>query len=357
MTCDMNASPASHDASPPSLDREARDRAETTVRSRSFAVPALVVFGLLLASILGRSAPAAAQDSNILHPVDEVEEMLRSGQFEVAAMRDMRAPGDRTQFAALSFGEGNLMNTQWAVAPPGGETFNNVPRYELAAYEIQKLFLDEAEYVVPPTVVRCFPVDWYRQHKPDVDPTFSGTNSVLTVIQYFLWNTQVADVWDKKRFQEDEAYARHVANMNVLTYLIRHSDSNEGNFLISQDPENPRVFSVDNGVSFDSDASTRGTFWRNMRVDRIPQATAERLREITRQDLHGALATLVQLQIGPDGTLAPVDRTQPLGRGRIGVRREGEVIQLGLTTREIDAVQSRLERLVRDLDEGKLGVF
>ena len=42
-------------------------------------------------------------------------------------------------------------------AEPGAEDFNNRPRYDLAAYELQKLFLEPAEYVVPPTALRFVP--------------------------------------------------------------------------------------------------------------------------------------------------------------------------------------------------------
>lgn len=313
--------------------------------------------GTALVLTAALTSPLSGQDSNILFPVQEIETLLLQGPFDVASFRDTRAEGDRTQLAALKFETGALMNTKWAVAPVGGEEFNNAPRYEVAAYEIQKLFLEQPDYVVPPTIARCFPVDWFRELEPDADPTFSGTRAVLVVLQYWLWNVEGGEVWDKKRFREDEQYARHMANLNVLTYLIRHSDSNVDNILLSADPENPRVFAVDNGVSFRSEASTRGTFWRKMRVDKIPSSTAERLRAITPDDLRRSLATLYQFEIGEDGALVPVEHTQPLGGGRLGVRREGNVIQLGLTSGEINDIQSRLEKLIQDLDEAKIGVF
>lgn len=320
-------------------------------------VPPRVLSSLLAAAaVLLAAPPAAGQDSNILLPVAEIEEMLESGTFEVASFRDMRAEGDRTQLASLAFDEGPVVNTKWALAPHGGETFNNVPRYEVAAYEIQKLFLDESEYVVPPTVIRSFPLDWVRTLKPDAERTFPGTNSVLVVIQYMLWNIRDEAVWDRERLQEDEAYARHVGNLNVLTYLIRHSDSNPGNFLISEDPENPRVFAVDNGVTFYSEASDRGTFWRKLRVDRIPASTAERLRAITPADLQRALGVVAQFEIGPDGTLTRAEPTLPIQEG-VGIRRVGNTVQFGLTVRELRAVHSRLERLVKDLDEGRIDTF
>ena len=43
-----------------------------------------------------------------------------------------------------------------------------------------------------------------------------------------------------------------MANFNVFTYLVSHNDENEGNYLISGVEDNPRVFSVDNGLAFDN---------------------------------------------------------------------------------------------------------
>jgi hypothetical protein len=39
------------------------------------------------------------------------------------------------------------------------------------------------------------------------------------------------------------------------------------------------------------------------------------------------------------------------------VRRKGNLLQLGLTRREIDAVDSRRRSLLRRVDEGKVEVF
>jgi hypothetical protein len=58
--------------------------------------------------------------------------------------------------------------------------------------------------------------------------------------------------------------------MNILSYLIEHKDSNVGNFLISKDATNPRVFAVDNSYAFGSPESDRGHDWRFIRVKRLP---------------------------------------------------------------------------------------
>lgn len=320
----------------------------------------LAMVALLSAALTALAAPAAtpalAQDAHIMAPVDSVEHRLRFEAFDILDERGSRFEGDRTSRVVLNFPDGELMAVKWAPAPFRGEEFNNTPRYEAAAYEIQKLFLDEPEFVVPPTVLRAVPVAWYRRLDPNAGATFRNTESVLVALQYWLFNVTGGEVWDEDRFQRDPVYARHVANLNILTYLIRHNDANEGNILISSTQETPRLFSVDNGLSFDSEASDRGTDWRRMRVDRVPAATVERLRGLTEADLVRALETIAQFRIQPDGQLALVPATANLSPDR-GIRTEGELIQLGLTRREIRDVWRRLGQLLEDVDDGDLRTF
>jgi hypothetical protein len=137
-------------------------------------------------------------------------------------VRGSRRVGDRTQRVTIAFADSSVMLTKWAAAPRNGEEFNNQPRYEVAAYEIQKLFLSEADYVVPPTLLRVFDAGWFKAIKEETAPTFGNTNSVVAVLQYWLTAVRQDSVFDLKRFERDTAYARHLANLNLLTYLIKH---------------------------------------------------------------------------------------------------------------------------------------
>jgi hypothetical protein len=141
--------------------------------------------------------------------------------------------------------------------------------------------------------------------------------------------------------------------MNILTYLCRHADANPGNFLIST-AGNARVFAVDNGVSF-GDISDRPDDWRKMRTKRLPQGTVERLRGVSEEDLQQALGVLAQFEVR-DGQLIQVEPTENLDPGD-GVRRTDDVVQLGLTTREIGRIHGRLQDLLEDIDEGKYEIF
>lgn len=318
--------------------------------------------GALLALVLSPLS-SIAQDSNIQLPIVEIERLLTRSDFEVGEFRGTRGLGDRTYVAMLHFEGIPSMQVKWAPAIAGGEEFNNRPRLEIAAYAIQKLFLDEDEYPVPPTVCRFVPIDRHPPAPPEAAPiesTFEASDDVLVVLQYWVSSVdQEADaesVYDKERFERDPLYARHVANFNLLTYLIRHRDSNKGNFLASTDPENPRVFSVDNGVAFSSDASKRGSYWERIRVDALPQKSIDRLRAITPETLRQSLGVIEQFDVSETGDVTPVFPTESLDPDE-GVRHRGSVMQLGLTADEIRDVYARIQKLLEDVDRGKYRLF
>ena len=301
-------------------------------------------------------APAVqAQDINIVYPISVIEKRLTRDTFQILNMRGSRRENDRTSRATLAFPDSMVIVAKWAVAAVNGEVFNNVPRYELAAYEIQKLFLDEPDFVVPPTVLRATDLEWYQTVKPNTPPTFGKTRSVLIVLQYWLSAVTQDSVFDLKRFERDTSYARNLANLNLLTHLIKHNDANAGNVLVSTNSLNPRLFAVDNGVAFGGEESDRGTIWRNIRVPRVPAYTVERLRKITREDLERTVGVVAEYEIQNE-RLVPVEKTAILNRGQ-GVRRKDNRIQFGLTKLEIDGIEQRLKQLLRRIDGNKLRTF
>lgn len=322
----------------------------------------LFPFGALV-SVMLSPVTSIAQDSNIQRPVVEIERLLTRFDFEVGEFRGARGLGDRTYVAVLNFEDTPSMQVKWAPAPSGGGEFNNRPRLEIAAYAIQKLFLDEDEYPVPPTVGRFIPIDRHPAtplEAAPIEPTFKDADEVLVVLQYWLYGVdQDADaksLLDEERFERDPLYAKHVANFNLLTYLIRHRDSNKGNFLTSMDPENPRVFSVDNGVAFSGEASKRGSYWEKMRVDALPQKSIDRLRAITPETLERALGVIEQFDVSETGhgtSVFPTENVDP----REGLRHRGSVMQLGLTAAEIRDVYARLQKLLEDVRRGKYRLF
>lgn len=319
----------------------------------------MVARSWIVAALLACTSPAAlAQDANITAPIADIERALAADPFVIVAaeMSRPKAKGDITLKADVRFGTADPLRVKLRKAEPGADTFNNVPRYDLAAYELQKLFLDAPEYVVPPTALRMVPVGDFRAYSPDVDPTFSGADEALAVVQYWLHDVMVvADVLDAAAFETDPAYARHVGQLNMLTFLIDHRDSNLGNFLIGRARPGARVFSIDHGVAFASRDGNRGTLWKDLRVRRLPADAVARLRAIGIEQLTARLGVLAQwrLQAGHYTPVLPGANFAPAR----GVRRSGEELQMGLTKAEISDIEQLRQRLLDKVDSGHITTF
>jgi len=319
---------------------------------------ALVLAALAAAFAAAWGPSATAQDTNITLPVPQLEEMLTHDAFTIVSAEISRpkAKGDITLKAEMSFGGKPPIRVKLRKAEPGADSFNNVPRYDLAAYELQKFFLDPPEYVVPPTSLRFVAIAEFQKYSPQVKRTFTGADEVLCVLQYWLQDVKViADVYLPALYAADPVYARHVGQMNILTFLIEHGDSNVGNLLISRAETGPRVFSVDNGVAFAAGESDRGRLWADMRVDRLPADTVERLRRITPEALHERLDVVAQWKL-EDGRFVDTPRGPALSTNR-GVRRDGETVQMGLTRVEVERLWTRLRRLLEMVDDGRVKTF
>ena len=299
-------------------------------------------------------AGLVGQDLNVTRPAVELERLLAEAPMRIVSAEISRpkAKGDITLKADVAFGDEPPMRVKLRKSMPGADEFNNVPRYDLAAQELQKLLVDPVDYFVPPTALRFVPIDEFRRYTDDVRPTFRGSDEVLAVVQYWLQEVKVVeDVLDPARFAADPVYARHIGQLNVFTYLIDHRDSNVGNFLISRAEQGPRVFSIDHGVAFASPDSNRGELWAKLRVDRLPAGTIARLRVLDRGQLDSRLGVLAQWRL-VDGRFLAEAPGANLGRGR-GVRVERGVLQMGLSAREIGRLWQRREQLLRSVDEGK----
>jgi len=310
--------------------------------------------------IIGTALPVYSQDRNIALPVPELEQMLRSEPLQIAGAELSRptARGDITLKADAVFGQRPPLRIKVRKADRGAESFNNVPRYDIAAYELQKLLMDEAEYVVPPTALRMVPVTALKPYagKVKIRPTFRGSDDVLCVVQYWLQDVKtVNDIFDRTKFEKDAVYARHIGQLNVFTYLIEHADSNLGNFLVSTAPEGPRVFAIDNGIAFASAASDRGELWKTMRVDRLPADVVDRLGKLTEELLISRLSVVAQWEL-KDGKWVAMAHGDNLGL-RMGVRRDDNILQMGLTRSEIAGVWSRVETLRWMIDNDKIAIF
>ena len=307
--------------------------------------------------LLATFATAAAQDVNITQSPAELERLFaaESLAIEGAEISRPKAAGDITLRADVSFGGAPALRVKLRRAEPGAEAFNNVPRYDLAAYELQKLFLDPEEYVVPPTALRMVPLADFARFAPQVERTFRDADQVLAVVQYWLNDvTNAEDIYDPARFAADPLYARHIGQLNLLTWLIEHGDSNLGNFLIGRAETGKRVFSIDHGIAFDSAESDRGELWKVLRVERFPADAVERLRKVTPELLTQRLGVLAQWRLD-DGRYVAWPLGENLASGR-GVRRTDGLLQMGLTESEIMQVHRQLQRFLSQVDRGRFAL-
>ena len=301
-------------------------------------------------------------------PPHQLEQLLSHEDFEIRAHEDA---GDGVTGAGkwtLWFPAAEVeFDVKWKEVPPDTvDDCNNSPRKEVAAYEIQKWFLDPEDYVVPTTVMRCVPLDVYRQYDGAARASIEGTNCVLGAMAVWLQNvTLPEELYEASRFTEDRHSASHLADMNLLTYLIDHNDSRVGNFLISTSPTNRRAFTIDNGLSFGAVVATppQGPSllarfaplqWNEINVPALPREAINRLRRVDQQQIE-QLGVIVQLQ-AEQGILQPVAPAANTDLSK-GARVSRGTVQLGLEKKEIVGVQERVQDLLRKTHAGEITTF
>lgn len=312
------------------------------------------VFAALALSFAPQQARADDRPS-VKHAVEYIEQRLRA-PIKIVDEEQARPSieGDRSARVELAGPDGAApMAAKWKPVAPPGDGFNNEPRYELAAYRLQKLFLDECEYVVPPTVLRALPVDEYTRLRGEGRVTVRGTGSAFFLLSYWLSNISANETWDPARFERDPLYARHWGNLNILTHIIDHKDSNYQNLLISRNPADPRVFAVDNDVAFASQVSDLGDKWRHLHVDRLPARAVERLRALTLEDLQEALSVVAEFRI-ESGVPVKAEAPGAPFRPQRGVRTSRGTVQFGLTNREIRDLMRRITAMLEQVDAGRI---
>jgi hypothetical protein len=244
--------------------------------------------------------------------------------------------------------------------PSDLDGINNSPRRELAAYAIQRFFLEPVDYVVPTVGARCIPLDEWKKRNKHKPTRVAGTECALLSYAFWIHDVTLPDrLYDEQRFLTDARYAYNLANFNILTYLVNHHDTRTGNVLVSKIDDDRRVFAIDNGTTF-------GTFffnwfypptfqWRNIKVPALPRNAVNRLRKLEEDDLE-SLEVILQLEADQDGILR-IEKPADAFDDDEGADVRGTTVQLGLTEDEIEDVWERIEDLLEDIDDGKIGVF
>lgn len=321
--------------------------------------PSILAASLFVLALLGTgpTAGAGGVPRNWPLPPAELERRFAEQDFRILEVKGAGGGVTGASRLTIEFPDGQVLKVKWKAVPrPSGDDWNNSPRKELAAYEIQRWIVEPEDFLVPTIAPYCIPLDQYGVIDPRTPATFRHSNCVLGMVA--VWLEDVEAPWpffDEERFGRDPRYARFMADFNVLTYLVDHRDGRRGNLLRSNDDDDPRVYAVDNGIAF---SPFPWNFlvpnWSRMRVPWIRKETVERLRKIDDDDLE-ALGVLAELQTDGVGRLHPATKTANMDEDD-GVRVRGTRVQFGLTEEEIEDLEERLEDLLEDVDEGDLAV-
>ena len=248
------------------------------------------------------------------------------------------------------------------------EDLINEPRKELAAYAVQKLFLDETEFVVPPTVAHCFALAQYRRFESAARSSFPSVNCVFGFLSYWLEDAQTvgaarahgllpagAGIWDARLFERDPEYRDTVSNGNLLTYLINHGDAHEDQFVLQSTPRGIRAFVVDSSISFRSLKNPMLLLrqdWSELQVPALNQKSLDRLRRLTNSDFK-RLGNVSELEVRA-GVLVQALPREPLESDGTAASWRGSRLRVGLTRGEIELVSARTHDLLSRPDLAQL---
>jgi len=294
----------------------------------------------------------------------QVEQLL-AGDVRILSMDD--TPGGSQGAKLLTLrgtlqGQSVTFRAKWR--PQSSAGLINEPRKELAAYAVQKLFLDDDQLVVPPTVARCFPLADYRRFMADEQPTFAGVDCVLGFASYWLegvktveaarddgWLPSGDGILDKKLFESDPLYAASLARANLLTYAINHGDAHGKQFLLERTPRGLRTYIADNSIALRSIKNPMLLVredWSQIQVPRLDRKALARLRALTDRDL-SELATVELLEL-QRGQLLPTQQPEAPVGGTNEMSWAGKYLRIGLTKGERELVASRIHELLARSD-------
>jgi hypothetical protein len=260
---------------------------------------------------------------------------------------------------AISGGKELVFRAKWR--PQSSDGLINESRKELAACAVQKLFLDAAEWVAPPTVARCFGLREYRAFVPNEPATFAGVDCVFGFASYWLEDIVTLGVarergllaagngvLDVKLFERDPVYRSSLANANLLTYAINHGDAHDEQFLLQSTSRGFRAFVVDNSISFQSIKNPMLLFredWSQIQVPWLPKATIERLAKLNAADYAG-LGNVAEFERRGSQLVslpAAMPRTKSDGSAMSWTAAR---LRIGLTALELELVQTRIRELL-----------
>ncbi len=305
----------------------------------------------------GSRTPRQASAEWPAHPV-AVERAFRAPLI-ARTMRDVQHGRTNTKRVEVhSPSEGFSFDVKWKPARASLDGINNSPRREVAAYELQRIVLEPEDYVVPTTSIVCWPMDAISGGVLG-EPNIAGADCVVGSISVWLrdlaYPSRKVD-WD--RFQQDPWYAYHSADLNLVAILLDHSDTHTRNLLVAEAPSSPRIYSIDNGISFNHwFRSPFSRDWNRLRVPGLRAETVKRLKRLSRRDLD-YLRVVAQLQVDGSGGYRVTTPSAPLaGASPVRMDIEDGIVQFGLTESEIEGIWRRTRQLLRLVEAEQIPVF
>lgn len=314
---------------------------------------------------------AAAEAAPSCRSAADIERLLAGPDLQILGMDNTPSGLQGAKVLTL---QGNLdgRTTTFRVKWRAQSTADviNEPRKELAAYAVQKLFLDDRELAAPPTAAYCFPLAEYQQFDSKEKRNFRGVDCVFGFATYWLEGVKDVDsaredgwlskrntsgFWDPQLFERDAMYRASLSRCNLLTHIINHGDAHDNQLLFEQTPRGLRAYVVDNSVAFLSIKNPTMLFtedWSKIQVPSLPQQSIARLKNLTQRDLE-RLRTIQRLELRNRRLTTQQPETDPPGEGK-GIWWSDKTLRIGLTESEIELVWSRIRELLARPDLEKL---
>ena len=292
-------------------------------------------------------------------------EKLFEGKTELLSLADTPSGSQGAKLLTLrseEHGHSVVFRAKWR--PQSSSGLINEPRKELAAYAVQKLFLDASELVAPPTVAHCFPVEEYRRFVPDEPTSFKDIDCVFGFASYWLEEIKTIGeareegllhregIWDPALFERDPGYRSSISRANLLTYVINHGDAHDEQFMLEQKPRGLRAYVVDNSIAFRSIKNPMLLFredWSKIQVVALPEPVLSRLRKLTNDDF-ARLGTVSELELDHRQLRQVSEKAARVKSDGTAISWQGSRLRIGLTSGEIDLVSSRVHALLARTD-------
>ncbi len=181
----------------------------------------------------------------------QIAELVRDPEIKITAA-GITPGGQQGAFLLnLRHPSGSVFSAKWRTMD--AQTLIAIfsrPRREVVAYHLQQIFLESSDYVIPPTVPHCFPLDHYRKYvEKSAEPTWKEIPCVFGYLSFWIPDVETVaqedesvfmqpHLFSQERFENDVIYARAVSALNIITFASEHGDSHAQQFVVMREEGN-----------------------------------------------------------------------------------------------------------------------